>query len=116
MTKEELRKIISQIRKYELVNSFGNKEEVDKWLSSLNEKQIENFISLNVSPGDIIFPSYYLINTDLLNCDDYVNRISAMSKIKNGEGCWHLFDRLCSPNFLNSKNGCDSKILGSVIV
>lgn len=104
MTKEELRKIISQIRKYELVNSFGNKEEVDKWLSSLNEKQIENFISLNVSPGDIIFPSYYLINTDLLNCDDYVNRISAMSKIKNGEGCWHLFDRLCSPNFLNSKN------------
>lgn len=104
MTKEELVKIVNQIKKYDLVSSFSNKDDVDKWLSSLNQKQINNFISLNISPSEIVFPKHYLINEDLLNCDDYVNRINVMAKIKNGEGCWHLFNRLCSPNFLNSKN------------
>lgn len=104
MTKEELKKIIAQIKKYDITNSFCDKEEVDKWLTGLNDKQIKNFISLNINPSDIVFPKYYLIDTNLLNYDDYVNRVTAMSKIKNGEGCWHLFDRLCSLNFLNSKN------------
>ena len=104
MTKEELKKIIGQLKKYDIVNSFSDKEEVDKWLSSLGTKQINNFISLNINPSEIVFPTDYLINTDLLKCDDYVNRVTAMSKIKNGEGCWHLFERLFSPNFLNSKN------------
>lgn len=104
MKKEELKKIISQLKKYDIVNSFSDTEEVDKWLSSLNSKQINNFISLDIAPSEILFPSYYLIDINLLNCDDYVNRITAMSKIKNGEGCWHLFEILCFPNFLNSKN------------
>lgn len=103
MTKEELRKIVSQIKKYELVNEFKNKDAVDKWLSSLNEKQINNFISLKISRDEIAFPIDYLINFNLLNCDDYVNRVSAMSKIKNGDGRY-LFNMLCHPNFLNSKN------------
>jgi len=103
MTKEEVRKIVSQIKKYELVNEFKNKEEVDKWLFGLNQKQINNFISLKISRDEITFPIDYLINPNLLNCDDYVNRVSAMSKIKNGNGRY-LFNMLCHPNFLNSKN------------
>jgi len=105
MTKEELRKIISQIKKYDIVEYFDNEEEVDKWLSGLNEKQIKNFIGLDISPSEIVFPTWYLIDSNLLNCDDYSNRVKAMSKIKNVEGCaGFLCGHLCSPNFLNSKN------------
>ena len=103
MTKEEVRKIVSQIKKYELVDSFRDKEAAQKWFSSLNQKQINNFISLEISRSDIAFPIDYLINTNLLNCDDYCNRIAAMSKIKN-ENMNYLFSMLCHPTFLNSKN------------
>lgn len=103
MTKEEVRKIVSQIKKYDITKSFSNKEEVDKWLSSLNSKQINNFISLDICPSEISFPTDYLIDTNLLNCDDYCNRVAAMSKIKNGDNRY-LFNMLCHPTFLNSKN------------
>ena len=103
MTKEELKKIIGQLKKYDIVNSFSDKEEVDEWLSSLNQKQIKNFISLDISPGEIEFPTDYLLNTDLLNYDDYCNRVTAMSKIKGGNNRY-LFSMLCAPTFLNSKN------------
>ena len=103
MTKEEVRKIISQIKKYELVDSFRDKNAVNKWLSSLNQKQIDNFISLDISPSEIMFPTDYLLNTDLLNCNDYCNRIAAMSKIKKGD-MNYLLSMLCHPIFLNSKN------------
>lgn len=102
MTKEELRKIVSQIKEYGIVDSFRNKERVDKWLSSLNGKQIRNFISLDIEPSEITFSASYLINENLLNCDDYINRVNAMSKIKNGDS--YLFDKLCHPSFLKSKN------------
>lgn len=104
MKREELKKIISQIKKYNLTKAFENTEEFDKWLSKLTVKQIQNFNSLTVEPSSMMFPIKLLIDENLLNCDDYNERVDAMSKLKNGDGCWHLFDRLCSPNFLNSKS------------
>ena len=103
MNKDELKKIISQIKKYNLTKEFESVEKFEEWLKKLSTKQINNFNSLNVLPTEIKFPVHLLINNNLLNCDDYNKRITAMCKLKNGDGCWHLFDALCSPNFLNSK-------------
>ena len=45
-----------------------------------------------------------LINSDLLSCQDYKQKVAAISTLKNGDGCWHLYNNICSPNFLRSKN------------
>lgn len=104
MKSDELKKLISQIRKYNLEKAFDTPKDFDKWLNNLSAKQIKNFNNLMVEPSEIQFPTPFLIDEDLLNCDDYNNRIIAMSKLKNADGWYHLFDRLCSPNFLNSEN------------
>lgn len=104
MNKENLIKLINQIRKYDLVETFKNPNEFDEWLSNLNDKQIKNFNSLTIDPSLIPFPKRLLINENLLECNDYTKRVDAMSKLTNGKGCLHLFDDLCSKNFLNSKN------------
>ena len=103
MKKDELRKIINQVKKYNLTKQFSNPEEFSEWVSSLNKRQIQNFNSLAVDPSKIKFLNFLLINKNLLNCEDYSKRVNAIMKLKNGNGCWHLFDRLCSPNFLNSE-------------
>jgi len=104
MKSDDLKKLISQIKKYNLEKVFDTPQDFDKWVKKLTIKQIKNFNSLVVDPSEIQFPVNYLINENLLNCYDYNNRIIAMSKLKNGEGWYHIFDRLCSPIFLNSKN------------
>lgn len=104
MKSEDLKKLISQIKRYGLTEVFNNSKEFDRWLSKLNKKQLQNFNSLNIDPNQIQFPKNLLVNINLLNCSDYDKRIEAMLKLKNGDGCWHLFDRLCSLNFLNSKS------------
>ena len=104
MKRDELKKLISQIRKYKLEKVFDTTNDLDLWLSGLNAKQINNFNRLEIDPSQIQFPLYLIIDNNLLNCDDYPNRIDAMAKIKNAAGCYHLLERLCSPNFLNSEN------------
>lgn len=103
MNIEQLKKILNQIKKYNLTSAFKDIDEFNNWITKLNAKQIKNFNSLNILPTEIKFPVILLINNNLLDCDDYNERITAMCELKNGEGCWHLFDRLCSPNFLKSK-------------
>lgn len=104
MKKEDLIKLISQIKKYDLTKTFDTPEEFDKWVYKLNSNQVNNFNSLTINPEMILFPVKLLIDENLLNCDDYTKRIEAMTKLRNGDGCYHLFDRLCAPNFLNSKS------------
>ena len=96
--------MIKQIQKYELTESFSDIEKFKDWISKLNSTQINNFLSLNIDLEEIKNLKRLLINTDLLNCEDYNQRVSAISTLKNGEGCWHLFDTLCKPNFLRSRN------------
>lgn len=104
MRKEKLEKIIFQIKKYELLEEFADTEQFKDWLSKLTGIQIDNFISLNIDLKEVKDIKGLLINSDLLNCTDYTKRVEAISKLKNGDGCLHLFDILCKPNFLNSKN------------
>lgn len=104
MENETLKRIINQIKKYELTETFSDIEQFKDWISKLNSTQINNFLSLDIDLEEIKNLKHLLINTDLLNCEDYKKRVYAISKLKNGEGCWHLFDALCKPNFLKSKN------------
>lgn len=103
MKKEELRKLIDQVKKYDLVKHFESPEDFKSWALSLNDKQLQNFNNLTIEPSKIKdLLSDLLINFNLLNCSDYSQRVSAIMKLKNEEGCWYLCSNLCSPNFLNS--------------
>lgn len=102
MKPEILKLIINQIKRYNLTNSFEDKEQFENWLFELNTNQINNFLSLDVNPTEIKFEPEILINKDLLNCEDYNKRVAAIMSLKNGKGCWHLFRTLCKPNFLKS--------------
>ena len=104
MKNEILKKIINQIKKYELTESFKDVEEFNKWVSKLNNVQIDNFLSLDIDLEEIRELRDLLINSDLLNCKDYKQKVGAISTLKNGDGCWGLFNVLCKPNFLKSKN------------
>lgn len=50
----------------------------------------------------IKFDSELLIDNNLLNTSDYLNRVSAFVSINNAEGWYHLFSYLVKPDFLNS--------------
>lgn len=104
MTNETLKQIIIQIKKYELTESFSDVENFKEWASKLNSTQINNFLSLDIDSEEIRELRHLLINSDLLNCEDYKQKVTAIATLKNGDGCWHLFDTLCKPNFLRSKN------------
>jgi len=102
MKNEILKQIITQIRKYELIEEFEDKEEFQNWVSKLNSTQINNFLSLDIPLEEVKNINHLLINENLLNCQDYKQKIKALSTLKNADGWWHLFK--CTPNFLNSKN------------
>ena len=104
MKNETLKQIIEQIKKYELTESFSDVEEFKKWASKLNSVQINNFLSLDIDLEEIRNLRHLLINSDLLNCKDYKQKVDAISTLKNGDGCWHLYSNICSTNFLKSKN------------
>jgi hypothetical protein len=101
---ETLKQIIEQIKKYELTETFSDVEEFKKWASKLNSTQVNNFLSLDINLEEIRELRHLLINCDLLSCQDYKKKVAAISTLKNGDGCWHLFDAICKPNFLKSKN------------
>lgn len=103
MKAEELKSIIKKIKEYDLTESFSSPQEIEEWLKGLNQRQINNFINLSIPPNEIDLPLGMLTNENLLNCEDYEQRVRALNKVKNGEGCWHLFGSLCSVHFLKSK-------------
>ncbi len=103
MKNETLKQIISQIKKYHLTETFSDIEQFKNRISSLSDNQINNFLSLDIDYEEIENINYLLINEDLLKCADYNQKVTAIATLKNGEGCWHLFDYLCNPNFLKSE-------------
>ena len=53
MTAIQLKDVINQLEKYNLICFFKTKEELNKWLIGLTPKQINNFLRLNVNPQNI---------------------------------------------------------------
>lgn len=101
MNHETLKQIIEQIKKYELTESFSDIESFEKWISELNNTQINNFLSLDINLEDIRGSRNLLINRDILSCKDYKQKITAISTLKNVDGCVSMG---FSPNFFKSKN------------
>lgn len=104
MNNETLKQIISQIKKYDLVDEFKTANSFEYWISSINSKQIDNFINLNIDYQEVKNFKSILIDRNLLDCQDYQKRIEAITKLKNGDGCYHLFWKICSKKFLESKD------------
>lgn len=104
MKNQTLKQIISQIKKYELTEEFSNEAEFKSWVEKLNSRQINNFLSLDIELSEIMNIKKIVINSDLLKCEDYNNRVKAIASLKNGDGYWHLYDYLCNPKFLKSEH------------
>lgn len=104
MKNETLKRIISQIKKYDLVKVLRTTDDFEYWISSLNSKQIDNFINLNIEFQEVKNFKSILIDRNLLDCQDYQKRIEAITKLKNSDGCCHLFWKICSKKFLESKD------------
>ena len=104
MKNETLKQIIIQIKKYGLVDVFKTIDNFKNWISTLDSKQINSFLSLNIEPKEVENFKSILINRNLLSCQDYSKRVEAIAKLKNGDKCWYLFDKICNPKFLESKN------------
>lgn len=74
-----------------------------KWISKLNKLQIKNILSLNIDKKKIKFDTKLLIDGNLLNTEDYLNRVNAIVSIDNAKGWEHLFKYLVTPKFLKSE-------------
>ena len=96
--------IVDKIIIYDLLGEFSSTKEMLKWISKLNKLQIKNILSLNIDKKKIKFDTKLLIDGNLLNTEDYLNRVNAIVSIDNAKGWEHLFKYLVTPEFLKSEN------------
>lgn len=95
--------IVDKIIIYDLLGEFSSTKEMLKWISKLNKLQIKNILSLNIDKKKIKFDNKLLIDGNLLNTEDYLNRVNAIVSIDNAKGWEHLFKYLVTPKFLKSE-------------
>ena len=95
--------IVDKIIIYDLLGEFSSTKEILKWISKLNKLQIKNILSLNIDRKKIEFDTKLLIDENLLNTEDYLNRVNAIVSIDNAKGWEHLFEYLVTPKFLKSE-------------
>lgn len=95
--------IVDKIIIYDLLGEFSSTKEMLEWISKLNKLQIKNILSLNIDRKKIKFDTKLLIDENLLNTEDYLNRVNAIVSIDNAEGWEHLFKNLVIPEFLKSE-------------
>ena len=81
MKKEELQKVIYQIKKYQLEDYV---KDVSTWYSFLNEKQRANFLNLNVYPLKKLSQfREILVDLDFLNSDYYLTDAKLINESKS---------------------------------
>ena len=95
--------IVDKIIIYDLLGEFSSTKEMLEWISKLNKLQIKNILSLNIDRKKIKFDTKLLIDENLLNTEDYLNRVNAIVSIDNAKGWEHLFENLVTPEFLKSE-------------
>ena len=95
--------IVDKIIIYDLLGEFSSTKEMLEWISKLNKLQIKNILSLNLDKKKIKFDTKLLIDGNLLNTEDYLNRVNAIVSIDNAKGWEHLFKYLVTPKFLKSE-------------
>lgn len=94
--------LMNTLAKYKISSAFDSTEEFDEWFNSLNKKELNNLLSLDIDVSDIPFPPKILINKNLLNTNDYNKKVKAIAKLKNAEGWYHLYEYMLTNEFLNS--------------
>ena len=84
MTAIQLKDVINQLEKYNLIRHFNTKEELNKWLIGLTPKQINNFLRLNINPQNIAESGIgkILIYKNILSCEEYPEIIKAIIELK----------------------------------
>jgi hypothetical protein len=98
---DDFRKIVSQIKKYKLDSCFKSEEEFEIWLEGLSSKHIENFNSIDVDFCGEIARAF--LDYNLLDCDDYREKINEILKLKNVLGIGSYVSHLVSKAFLASR-------------
>ena len=101
--KQNTQDIVDKIIIYDLLGEFSSTKEMLEWISKLNKLQIKNILSLNLDRKKIKFDTKLLIDENLLNTEDYLNRVNAIVSIDNAKGWEHLFENLVTPEFLKSE-------------
>ena len=97
----ELEKIIAQIKKYQLEDEI---RDIENWLGKLNEKQIGNFLSLEIyllKPIEKI--KSLLVSAKALNGDYYLEDIKLINEAKTDEIANWLSNVAMNANSLESE-------------
>ena len=76
---ELTKKIFLQVAKYNLFDYFEDKDEMFSWIKQLTEREINNFLSLNVDIEKIKFDKGILIDSNLLKTKDYLRTLQLQS-------------------------------------
>ena len=105
LNKEDLDKLLEQIKKYKLDSFFKSENEFIEWVESLSVKQIKNFNNIDVEPCGEIACAF--LDSYLLNCEDYNEKINTILKLKNVFGIKDYVNHLVSPAFLASEKFTD---------
>lgn len=91
--------VVNKLETYHLISCFSSKERIEKWMLSLSDVALNNFLSLNENPADVKFDYKILIDDNLLNKNDYIERVNAFLSINNADGWHHLFNSMLNPDF-----------------
>lgn len=97
-----IKKVTEQLKKYSIDKKFDSEASMNKWINNLTFKETVNIMSLCIDSELIKFDSNLLINNNLLNTDDYNERVKALASIDNADGCNHLFVNMLTPEFIQS--------------
>lgn len=101
MNYNDLEKIKLQIEKYGLIDEIPN---VITWLTRLNQKQIENFLSLNINNlGNLEKYKKIIVNLKFMNDYNYNNIINKLSKNPSEICVKTIVELLADNNFLESR-------------
>lgn len=85
MTYQEIQQILLKIKKYHLAKLFNKVDDLNTWLTRLNQKQVKNFLTIDLDKinKNKNFFERCLIDSNFLNSDYYVQDIELISKAKS---------------------------------
>lgn len=79
----ELKSILVKIKEHRLTTKFKTEEELDNWINSLNQKQIDNFIGLEISDIKNDYTRDAIFNAELLDSDCYFSDVTLINNSSN---------------------------------
>lgn len=98
----ELEQIVKQLERFNLIDKVKN---IDTWLSKLNQRQIDNFLNIELFYNDKLKDDYsILIENDFLNSDNYLGVVYDLSSLYHSKHRDTIIELLKNPNFIKGKH------------